>query len=137
LRYAFIAAHQHPWPVAVLGEVLEVSRRGFYAYLPRHVRAEINTEEVGLLARVKAMAANTRHSYGRRRMATQLQDEGFAVGRAQARRWRHQAGVVVQRPKQRGPVTPDSRHGYAVAPNLLARQVDGAKADPGWVGDIS
>jgi hypothetical protein len=75
-----MAEHQYTWPVAVLWAVLEVSRRGFYAYLPRHARAEIAEEEVVLFARVKAMAANTRHRDGRRRMATQLQNEGVAVG---------------------------------------------------------
>jgi putative transposase len=70
-------------------------------------------------------------------MAKQLQDEGFAVGRAKARRLMNQAGVAVQRPKRRGPVTTDSRHGYEVAPNLLARQFDVAKPDQVWVGDIS
>ena len=117
--------------------MLEVSRSEFYAYLPRHARAEIDAEDVSLFARVKAIAANTRHSYGSRRMAKQLQDEGFAVGRAKARRLMNQAGVAVQRPKRRGPVTTDSRHGYAVAPNLLARQFDVAKPDQVWVGDIS
>ena len=39
-----------------------------------------------LLTRVKAIAAETRYSYGSRRMAKQLQAEGFAVGRAKARR---------------------------------------------------
>ena len=117
--------------------MLEVSRSGFYASLPRHARAEIDAEEVVLLARVKAIAADTRHSYGTRRMATQLQDEGFAVGRAKARRLMRQAGVGVQRPKQRGPVTTDSRHGYAVALNLLGRQFDVARPDQIWVGDIS
>jgi transposase InsO family protein len=93
--------------------------------------------ERALVARVKAIADDTRSSYGSRRMAKQLQAEGFAVGRAKARRLMNQAGVVVQRPKRRGPVTTDSRHGYAVAPNLLARQFDVAKPDQVWVGDIS
>jgi putative transposase len=48
-----------------------------------------------------------------------------------------QAGVVVQRPKQRGPVTTDSHQSYAVAPNLLARQFSVARPDQVWVGDIS
>jgi putative transposase len=100
--------------------VLEVSRSGFYAHLPRHACAEIDAEEVVLFARVKAIAADTRHSYGRRCLAKPLQAEGFAVGRAQARQLMRQAGVVVQRPKQRGPVTTDSHHRYAVAPNLRA-----------------
>ena len=70
-------------------------------------------------------------------MAKQLQDEGFAVGRAKARRLMNQAGVAVQRPKRRGPVTTDSRHGDEVAPHLLARQFDVAKPDHVGVGDIS
>jgi putative transposase len=132
-----MAEHQHTWPVSVLCEVLEVSRSGLYAYRPRHACAEIDAEEVVLCSRVKAIAADTRPSYGSRRMAKQLQDEGFAVGRAKARRLMHQAGEVVQRPKRHGPVTTDSRHGYAVAPNLLARRFDVAKPDQVWVGDIS
>jgi len=82
------------------------------------------------------MAADRRHSYGSRRLAKQLQDEGCAVERAQARRLMHPAGVVVQRPKRHGPVTIDGRHGYAVALNLLGRQFDVAKPDHVWVGDI-
>jgi putative transposase len=49
----------------------------------------------------------------------------------------NQAGVAVQRPKRRGPVTTDSRHGYEVAPNLLARQFDVAKPEHVGVGDIT
>jgi putative transposase len=132
-----MAEHQHTWPVAVLCEVLAVSRSGFYTYLPRHARAESDAAEVVLFARIQAIAADTRHSDGTRRMATPLQGEGFAGGRAQARRLMRQAGVVVQRPKPRGPVTPESRHGDAVAPNLLARQLGVARPDHVGVGDIS
>lgn len=46
-------------------------------------------------------------------------------------------GGVVPRPKQRGPVTTDSRHGDAVAPTLLARQFGAARPEPGWGGDSS
>jgi transposase InsO family protein len=49
----------------------------------------------------------------------------------------NQAGVVVQRCQRRGPVTTDRRHGYAVAPHLLARQFDVAKPEQVWGGDIS
>jgi transposase InsO family protein len=132
-----MAEPQPAWPVTVLCEGLEVSRRGFYAYLPRRTRAEIDAEAVVLRARIKAIAAATRHRDGTRRMAKPRPGEGFAVGRAQVRRWMRQAGVVGPRPKPRGPVTTESRHGDAVAPNLLARQVDVTKPDHVWVGDIS
>ena len=132
-----MAEHQDIWPMTVLCAVLEVSRSGFYTYRHRQKTRVIDVTERALMARVKAIADDTRDSYGSRRMAKQLQAEGFAVGRAKARRLMHQAGVAVQRPKRRGPVTTDSRHGYAVAPNLLARQFDVAQPDQVWVGDIS
>jgi putative transposase len=137
LRYAFIAEHQDIWPVSVLCEVLDVSRSGFYEYLQRHAQVSGDAEEVVLLTRVKAIAAETRHSYGSRRMAKQLQDAGFHVGRAKARRLMNKAGVAVQRPRRRGPMTTDSRHHYAVAPNLLARQFDVTSPDQVWAGDIT
>jgi putative transposase len=43
----------------------------------------------------------------------------------------------VRRPRQRRPVTTDSRHGHPVAPNLLARQFDVERPDQTWVGDVT
>lgn len=132
-----MAQHQGRWPVAVLCEVLQVSRSGFYAYVQRQPSRCIDAEEAALVARVQAIAAETRHRYGSRRMAKQLQGDGFAVGRYKARRLMRQAKVTVERPKKRGPVTTDSRHRYAVAPNVLARQFDVEQPDQVWVGDIT
>ena len=70
-------------------------------------------------------------------MAKALQEEGFAVGRVKARRLMKEASVQVQRAKRRAPVTTDSRQGYEVAPNLLARHFDVDAPDSAWVGDIT
>jgi transposase InsO family protein len=70
-------------------------------------------------------------------MAKQLHDDGFAIGRDKARRLMRQANVIVQRPRKRHPVTTDSRHGYMVAPHLLARQFAVEQPDQVWVGDIT
>jgi putative transposase len=129
--------HQEQWPVAVLCEVLDVSRSGFYAYAQRQAAPRISHDEVALLARVKAIHAETRQSYGSRRMAKQLQDDGWVVGRYKARRLMQQAGITVRRRTRRGPVTTDSQHGYAVSPNLLARQFAVEKPDQVWAGDIT
>jgi putative transposase len=130
LRYAFISEHQQTWPVTVLCAVLQVrhSQRQATAWGERDV--------LMLLTRVNAIHQATGHSYGSRRMAKQLQDEGFSVGRYKARRLMKQAGISVGRPKRR-PVTTDSRHGYAVAPNLLARQFAVEQPDKVWAGDIT
>jgi putative transposase len=128
-----VAQHQARWPVLVMCEVMQVSRSGFYAYVQRQAPACVGAEEAALLARVKAIAAETRYSYGSRRMAKQLQDDGFAIGRYKARRLMRQANVLVQRPRKRQPVTTDSRHGYMVAPNLLARQFAVEQSDQVWI----
>lgn len=132
-----MAQYQNTWPVAVLCEVFDVSHSGFYRYLQRRATATIERDEVALIAHVKAIAHETRYSYGSRRMAKQLQDDGCTVGRYKARRLMRQAGVTVRRPRQRRPVTTDSRHGHPVAPNLLARQFDVERPDQVWVGDVT
>ena len=123
--------------MSLLCEVMQVSRSGFYASEQRQAHRAVDRAELALLTRIKAIAVDTRYSYGSRRMAKQLQDEGFAVGRTKARRLMKEAGVVVRRPRSRGPVTTNSRHGYGVADNILARQFDVAKPDQAWSGDIT
>jgi len=76
LRYAFIADHQQTWSVVVLCEVLEVGRSGFYDYQRRQRAPARSDEEIELLERIKAISEKTRRSYGSRRLAKQLQEEG-------------------------------------------------------------
>ena len=130
-----MAQHQDTWPVSVLCEVLEVRRRGLYASRQAQATSDIDVSEMTVVARVKAMAAQTGHSDGRRRIAKPRQAEGAAVT-GQARRVMHAAGISGRR-RKRCPVTTDSRHGDAVAPNLLARQFDVAQPDTVWVGAMT
>ena len=118
MKYAFIADHQQSWPVAVLCAVLGVGRSGFYDYLKRQAAPALSFEEIDMLERIKAISEKTHHSYGSRRLAKHLQDEGYKVGRFRVRRLMKQAGVSVDGRRRRGPKTTDSRHGYGVAPNL-------------------
>ena len=48
LRSALIAEYQDMWPVSVLCEGLDVSRSGFYEYLPRHAQESGDAEEAAL-----------------------------------------------------------------------------------------
>lgn len=123
--------------MAVQCQVLQVSRSGFYDYLSRLSHPMIDAEETMLIARIQAIAAKTRSSYGSRRMTKALQEEGFQVGRYKVRRLMKEAGVVVKRRNTRKPQTTDSRHGYRVAPNVLDRRFDVAKPDVAWAGDIT
>ena len=132
-----MAQHHTTWPVSVLCDVLEVSRSGFYTYVHRHAPGPKEAAEDALVARVKAIAAQTRCSDGSRRMAKQLQADGCMVGRYKARRLMQRAGITGQHRPKRQPVTTDSRHRFGVAPNLLARQFDVTTPNDVWAGDIT
>ena len=120
------------YPVRLLCRVMEVSRSGFYEYRRRPKGDGQNP----LVGRVKAIHEETRGSYGSRRMAKQLQEEGHEVGRYRARSLMRKAGVKVKR-KRRFRATTDSRHSYPVAPNRLDRQFDVQAPNQAWVGDIT
>ena len=71
--------------------------------------SELSCEEIDLLERIKAISEKTHHSYGSRRMAKPLQDEGYHVGRFKGRRVMKQAGVtVLGRRRQRPKTTPSA-----------------------------
>jgi len=57
-----MAQHQGRWPVSVLCEVLQVSRSGLYAYVQRQPSRCRDAEEVALVARVQAIAAETQYN---------------------------------------------------------------------------
>jgi transposase InsO family protein len=91
---------------------------------------------MAVLSRVNTIAAASGYRYGSRRMAKQLQDEGFTVGRFKARRLMTQAGVSARRRPIRRPRPTDSRQGCGVAPHLLARHFDVTAPHVAWCGDL-
>jgi transposase InsO family protein len=131
-----MAEHCNYWPVAVMGEALEVSRSGYYDPIKIQTIDTV-TDELELVTRIKAIHAETRQCYGSRRMAKALQDEGYQVGRHKVRRPMKEAGVSVRRRTPRKSHTTDSRHGYGVAPNVLNREFDAAQPNAAWAGDIT
>ena len=136
MRYQFIERHKEAYAVRRLCAVMEVSRGGYYAHVKRAAAKTLDPEEFALMARVKAIHQRSRQSYGSRRMARELQAEGFAVGRYRARTLMRRAEVSVRR-KRRFTRTTDSAHGYPVAPNRLAREFAVAAPNRVWVADIT
>jgi len=108
-----------------------------YDDLTRQAEPALRPAEVALLERNKAIAAKTHHSYGSRRMTTQLQDEGYDVGRFTGRRVMKQAGVSVEGRRRRAPKTTDSHHGYGGAPHVLARNFAVTAPHVAWCGDLT
>ena len=92
--------------------------------------------DLELIARVRQIHFYTRGSYGSRGMSGQLRQDGYDVGRYQARRLMKKAGVSVKRRKKFKRTT-DSNHNQPVAPNLLNRQFEVEQPDTVWCADIT
>ena len=121
----------------VLGAVLGGGRSGLYDDHRRQRAPARRGAESDLLERLTAIAEQTRHRYGSRRLAKQRPEAGDEGGRVTGRRVMKQAGVSVAGRCRRRPQTTDSRHGYAVAPNLLERHFDVEAPNVAWCGDIT
>ena len=66
----------------------------------------------------------------------QLRKEGFEIGRYRVRNLMKRLDLVVKR-KKRFVLTTDSKHGLAVAENLLNRDFTPAEKDRVWTTDIT
>ena len=122
-------ANQARWPIATMARLLGVSASGFYAWLERapSKRACSNAE---LLARIRAIHAGSRGTYGMPRIHFELTEQGVHVGRKRVARLMRLAGlcgvsrrrwISTTRRKPDARPAPDlvQRHFVADAPNRL------------------
>ena len=121
--------------MAMLCRTMDVSRSGFYTFMNRRTDP-VNPERVILEATAKEAFENSRGTYGSRRMAKELQEEGHDVGRHKARSLMKSLGLRVV-PAKRFKVTTNSKHKHPVASNLLNRGFNVGRPDTAWVGDIT
>ena len=77
MRYAFIHRERPRYPVALLCQVLQVSRSGYYAFLKKVPTAS----DHAVLAQVRRLHYASRRTYGQRRLCQALRAEGVRVGR--------------------------------------------------------
>ena len=137
MRFCFIRQQMKAYPVTVLCKVMEVSRSGFYDYLHRFNRGPDKDPTQSILeSRMRLIFKQTRGSYGSRRMMRKLRAEGYSIGRYKVRRLMRQLSLKVKAPK-RYKVTTDSRHCFAVAPNVLDRNFQTRLPNKVWTADIT
>lgn len=114
---------------------MEVSRSGYYAYLKgRRSKKQILKNK--LLLEVKALSAESRGSYGKRRIAKGLQASGYKIGCYAASSLMREAGVKCKQ-RRRYCVTTNSVHQLPIAKNILNREFKVSAPNKAWVGDIT
>jgi transposase InsO family protein len=135
VRYRFVHQHAQQFPITVLCRVLEVSPSGYYAWRtrPESLGQQANRALVG---QIRAVHTHGRGTYGRRRIHAQLCAQGTPCSVNRVARLMRQQGLAA-RPRRRFRVTTNSRHHFAVAPNLLGRDFSAAAPDQVWVSDLT
>ncbi len=118
--------------------VLQVSRSGYYRW--RSVRAQEEAKQEAdrqLLPRIRLIHAESRGSYGVRRITAALGREGIVVNYKRVFRLMPQAGLARISRRRRRPRTMLSSDRTPVATNLLAREFRADRPNQRWCGDIT
>jgi putative transposase len=136
MSYRFVAVERASFPVRMLCRIVGVAVSGFYAWLRRGPgRRREDDRRMG--ARLAAIVAGSRGTYGSPRVHAELRAEGVRVGRKRVARLMREMGLCARRGRRRAPRTTDSRHDLPVAPNLLDRKFAADRPDAVWLADIS
>ena len=109
-----------------------VSRAGYYRHFEDHAPARADTE---LRDAIQRLSLAHRH-YGYRRITAQLRREGWITNAKRVLRLMREDNLLCLRTRPFVPRTTDSRHGFAVVPNLTRGLVP-TGLDQIWVADIT
>lgn len=113
---------------------MEVSRSAYYEYQePKERKAQQQQLEEQV---VEVFSAHKRR-YGIRRISAELKQKGTKVGKHKCRRILKQQGLKAIQPRSFVPRTTQSRHPYAISPNLLLDRQAPKRPGEVWVGDIT
>ena len=83
--FAFVWAYQDRYPIACMCRVLGVSTSGYYAWRTRSP-SERAQESEALGRRIAAIHADSRQTYGARRVQAELKAQGVRVSRQRVAR---------------------------------------------------
>ena len=112
-------------------DAAHVSRAGFYRHFDEHAPRQADTELRGQIQRI----CLDNRSYGSRRVAAELREQGSFVNRKRVIRLMQADNLLCLR-KRRYVCTTDSRHTYGVYPNLT-RDWKPNEINQLWVADIT
>lgn len=133
-------AHQDRYAVLTLCRVLKVSRSGYYQWCrdktsPTPNPPQQQNQQMDQL--IISTFQEHRRRYGVRRLVVELRAKGCAVSRYRIGRVLRQQGLRAIQPRSFVPRTTQSRHPYAISPNLLLDREPPRRPGEVWVGDIT
>jgi putative transposase len=132
--FRFIAAERAHHPISLACRVLGVSRSGFHAWLSR-APSERDLADAWLSERIREIHAESRHTYGARRVQAALRHRGVSVSRKRVERLMRMLGLSGLQPKRYRRTT-IRVPGVRVADDLVDRDFRPAAPDELWCADI-
>lgn len=137
MRFAFIAAHQRVYSVALMCILFGVSRSGFYDYLARVCRGPSQRERTDalMIGQIEAIFEESGKRYGSPRIHAELRKRRVVCSLRRVKRLMRQAGLYA---------VPERKYTRRKAPeapvktaNLLVPKPDIIKANQVWYSDIT
>ena len=135
MKFIFIAAQKAFYAIAILCDVLEVSRSGYYAWSRRPEPARA-LSDAQLKRQIAAAHLKSRSTYGSPRVHAELRSKGVRIGKKRVARLMREEGIKA-RQKRRFRRTTDSNHTNPIAPNVLERKFETAAPNKAWVTDVT
>ncbi len=133
MKYGFMEEHRETHKIKSMGEVLRVSRSGYYAWRTRQPSPRQKDNEE-LLGRIREVHSQSRRLYGSLRITAELNEQGLRCGKNRVARIMKDHLIWAEVKKRRFRRTTDSRHNYALAANLL---IDQSQTEGVWAADIT
>jgi transposase InsO family protein len=141
-RYRFISANAEKYKVKRLCRVLEVERSGYYAWCcGASVRAAREAADADLVEAIREAHAQSRGSYGVRRVEVEINARREAAGagpvnRKKVERLMREHRIQGRRRRRRVSTTIQDPDALAV-PDLVGRDFAASRPDEKWCGDIT
>ena len=134
--FRFIAAEKANHSIALLCEVLEVSRSGFHAWQRRPPSRRAG-QDAALLGLIEPIHRESRRTYGSPRVHAELRlDHDVRVGRKRVERLMREAGLSGMIRRRRGKTT-IAVPGIRTAPDLVERGFNPTEPNRLWCADIT
>ena len=115
--------------------VLEVSRSGYYRWL-KHKPSQRQLDNQRLDVEIREIYEQNKGRYGSPKITQELRDRGRRVSKNRVARRMRKAGLR-SKIRRKFRVTTNSKHHFAVSPNLLERNFTQQAPDKVWVSDIT
>jgi len=135
VKFAFIDAHRHCFPVIRLCSVLEVSDNGYYNWRKRGI-CQRKREDEQLAKRIEDAFQDNRGVYGSPRLHAELKDQGVCCGRKRVVRLMQAMNICASRKRRKAHKT-DSNHSNPFAPNLLEQDFTADAPNKKWMTDMT